>query len=38
MARESVLSMADKEAIKIEKLIFYIILTKDVNLYFWKNL
>jgi hypothetical protein len=27
MARESVLSMADKEAIKIEKLIFHIILT-----------
>lgn len=31
MPRESVLSIADKEAIKIEKLIFHIILTDDVN-------
>ena len=31
MPRESVLSIADKEAIKIEKLIFHIILTDDIN-------
>ena len=31
MPKESVLSIADKEAIKIEKLIFHIILTDDVN-------
>lgn len=31
MPKESVLSLADKEAIKIEKLIFHIILTDDVN-------
>ena len=38
MARESVLSMADKEAIKIEKLIFHIILTKDVKPVFLEEL
>lgn len=31
MSKESVLSIADKEAIKIEKLIFHIILTNDIN-------
>ena len=31
MPKESVLSIADKEAIKIEKLIFHIILTDDIN-------
>lgn len=31
MPRESVLSISDKEAIKIEKLIFHIILTENVN-------
>lgn len=31
MSKESVLSIADKEAIKIEKLIFHIILTDNVN-------
>ena len=38
MARESVLSMADKEAIKIEKLIFHIILTNDVKPIFLEEL
>jgi len=38
MARESVLSMADKEAIKIEKLIFHIILTNNVQPIFLEEL
>jgi hypothetical protein len=38
MARESVLSMADKEAIKIEKLIFHIILTESVQPIFLEEL
>ena len=38
MARESVLSMADKEAIKIEKIIFHIILTNDVQPVFLEEL
>jgi hypothetical protein len=38
MARESVLSMADKEAIKIDKLIFHIILTEDVKPVFLEEL
>jgi hypothetical protein len=38
MARESVLSMADKEAIKIEKLIFHIILTNDAKPIFLEEL
>lgn len=31
MPKESVLSIADKEAIKIEKLIFHIILTNNIK-------
>lgn len=38
MPRESVLSTADKEAIKIEKLIFHIILTDDVKPLFLEEL
>lgn len=38
MARESVLSMADKDSIKIEKLIFHIILTDDVQPVFLEEL
>lgn len=38
MARESVLSMTDKEAIKIEKFIFHIILKDDVQPHFLDEL
>lgn len=38
MAKESVLSLSDKEAIKIEKLIFHIILTDNVNPVFLEEL
>jgi hypothetical protein len=38
MARESVLSLSDKQAIKIEKLIFHIILTNDVEPVFLEEL
>lgn len=38
MPKESVLSIADKEAIKIEKLIFHIILTDNVNPIFLEEL
>lgn len=38
MAKESVLSISDKEAIKIEKLIFHIILTENVNPIFLEEL
>lgn len=38
MPRESVLSIADKEAINIEKLIFHIILTDEVNPIFLEEL
>lgn len=38
MARESVLSVADKEAIKIEKLIFHIILKDDAQPHFLDEL
>lgn len=34
MARESVLTAADKDAIKIEKLIFHIILKTRLHRYF----
>jgi len=38
MAKESVLSLADKEAIKIEKLIFHVILTDTANPIFLEEL
>lgn len=38
MPKESVLSVADKEAIVIEKLIFHIILKDDVQPYFLDEL